>query len=104
MLPTRSPYMHSRKKWVPILLGAGAALLVCGLVLFAEPKNNQVKAEDLKPQWQVGDQWEVETQNQQMQTRTDQPKPEKSIEPVQWRFTVKKSEKIDKADCFRVEV
>ena len=102
--------MLTRKKWLPVAIGAATALFGCALVLVAKPDKGKVDGQDLKPQWTVGDQWVVETQNQQAQARTENPlKTDKPDSPdkqaaVQWKFTVQKEEKLGDAKCLRVEV
>jgi hypothetical protein len=110
--------MRNRKKWLPIVLGAGTVLLGCAVLLVAKPDKDKVEANDLKPKWSVGDQWVVETQNQQMQSRvdltdtdkdkdkdkTDRPDKDIKLPPVQWQFTVAKEEELGKAKCLRVDV
>jgi len=99
--------MFSRKTWWPILSIAGAILFGGAVLLLAEPVTPKVDGGDLKPQWQVGDQWVVETQSQQIQARTELPeKPDKETQlpPVQWQFTVQKEETLGEAKCLRLEI
>jgi hypothetical protein len=80
------------------LVGLGGGLI--GVLAADTPAD--VKGEDLKPRWNVGDSWVVETRTQALQTRADLD--DRKPSPVTWKFTVKKSEKIAGHDCHRVEV
>ena len=59
----------------------------------APPQTNQ-----FRPEWQVGDQWVVETQTPQTQTAS----PQAAIAKARWRFTVEAVEPMAQADCFRI--
>jgi hypothetical protein len=74
--------------------------------LQADPKTETSKAaapeETLKPRWQVGQRWIVETTSTPVQTGdAETPVPGK---PVKWQFKVAKREKVAGRDCFRVEI
>lgn len=54
----------------------------------------------IRPQWQVGDRWTVETATRQVQTAEPQ---EDQRTEVRWQFEVKSIEKLDGRDCFCIE-
>jgi hypothetical protein len=69
----------------------------------AAAAGDDVPADKLKPHWEVGDQWVVETTSQVQQSGTDGKQKPKS-KPIQWQFTVQKPEPNDPKGCYRVEV
>jgi hypothetical protein len=77
-----------------LALFAAACLLPASGAAIPEP------AQSLRPRWQVGDRWVVESATRQVQV----------AEPtararcvVRWQFEVKAIEKLDGQDCFRIE-
>lgn len=56
--------------------------------------------EAIRPQWQVGDRWTVETATRQVQN-AEPGKDRRTI--VQWQFEVKSIEKLDGRNCFCIE-
>jgi hypothetical protein len=80
------------------LLGLGGGLI--GVLAADRPA--EVKGEDLKPRWNVGDSWVVETRTTALQIRADLD--DRKPAPVTWKFTVKKPEKVAGHECHRVEV
>ncbi len=88
------------------LAGAAAALvgLSGGLLLTAEPPKKadaDAPADQLKPNWQVGQQWVVETISQLAPVGEEK---QGKSDPVRWQFTVKNIEPVGGHDCFRVNV
>lgn len=55
----------------------------------------------IRPNWQVGDRWLVETQA--LDSPIAQPDAKAVDAPLTWRFTVAAREKIADRDCFRLE-
>jgi len=57
----------------------------------------------IRPQWQAGQQWTVETATRQ--TQADDPQRARTRgRPVRWQFTVEGTEKLDGRECFRVSI
>lgn len=64
---------------------------------------HEVNLEPLKPQWNVGDRWIVETSTLRIQVADKQRSPSRG-RPVRWQFTVRGIEKRGEGECFRVEI
>jgi hypothetical protein len=62
----------------------------------------QQQQAQLKPQWQQGQRWIVETIARQTQARSDQAQAQ--ADPVRWEFRVVGVERVGDRDCFRVDV
>lgn len=62
---------------------------------------NESGIEQLRPHWQVGDQWIVETATLQIQKSALHAQAERS--KVQWQFTVSRIDKIQGVECYQVE-
>lgn len=94
-----------------VLLGGSLCLALLAVAKYrgdlqADPKPESNKAaapEDaLKPRWQVGQRWIVETISTPIQNADGEtPKPGK---PVKWQFKVARREQVAGRDCFRVEI
>ncbi|NUQ63327.1 MAG: hypothetical protein HUU20_12680 [Pirellulales bacterium] len=85
-----------------VLIGLGMACLVWA----ADPPpagQRSVDAGQLRPQWQMGDQWIVETVSLPVQVRSAGIAQAKS-QPIRWQFAVQKYEKVVSDDCYRVEI
>jgi len=86
------------------LLGA----LSCGWLLLdslaaQQPDNKKVTGEQLRPKWNVGDVWLIETSTLPTQERSEDRKPEPT--KAKWEFKVVKDDaKVHKYDCYQVEV
>lgn len=65
-------------------------------------RSGQVNLDQLKPQWQLGEQWIVETTTRPIQARGKLDG--ERGRPIQWQFAVQKYEKVVADDCYRVEV
>jgi len=87
-----------------LALAIGPALMSLG-VKAQEPQANrsgQVTLDQLKPQWQLGEQWTVETTTRPIQVRS-KAEMERG-RPILWQFAVQKYEKVVADDCYRIEV
>lgn len=66
------------------------------------------KESDLKPRWEIGDSWVVETSSRPVHLRAaaDPKADPKGVEPVvvKYKFAVEAKEKVGTRDCYRVEV
>ncbi len=91
------------------LVAAGEiSLPVLGLTSLvpAEPQEAppaDLKPQEFKPRWKVGQKWVVETVSSQTQINRDlkgAPKPK----PVKWHFEVQGIEKVGGDDCYKVEI
>lgn len=85
-----------------VLVGLGMACLVRA----ADPPqggSRSVDFEQLRPRWQMGDQWTVETVSLPVQVRSPAIAQAKT-QPIRWQFAVQKYEKLIGDDCYRVEV
>ena len=85
----------------PAALGSAVACL--GLAAEQEDPERSVSLAQLKPQWELGDKWIVETQSRPVQVR-EELADQVAIRPIQWQFTVQRVEKTLENDCYRVEV
>lgn len=90
------------------LPGRICRLMVMVVVVFcvarlAPAADEELKPEDYRPQWKVGQRWVVSSVSLQSQARRD-PKPDEAKRAVRWQFDVRAFEKIDDRNCFRVEV
>lgn len=65
------------------------------------PASTEAPELQLKPRWQIGQRWIVETTSRAIQASEGQPRTGK---PVEWEFLVSKREKVGDTPCFRVEV
>jgi hypothetical protein len=88
----------------------GLALALVGLlhlsvprVSAADPETGDLKPEQFKPRWKVGQKWVVETLTTQLQVRRDFKQTPKA-RPVQWQFEVQGIEKVDGKDCYKVQI
>jgi hypothetical protein len=89
-----------------ILVAASSTAVWLAAASSPNPGAKGIPEERLKPAWKVGDQWEIETVTQPLQARTDfgaNPEPAKP-DPVRWRFTVQKLDKLGSNQCFVVEI
>src|SRR5262245_31665233 len=93
--------------WKMCLLAAlvlAGGLGVAGAWLASAPPEGGpgVPEGKLRPQWQVGSRWVVETVTRPLQVRgrggDDKP------DPLRWQFTVAKKDKLGRHECFLVEV
>ncbi len=55
-----------------------------------------------RPQWKVGDHWNVETETNRIQGR--EPQSEVAAPRIRWKFHVSKLEKIGEHECFRIDI
>ncbi len=88
------------------LLVALLAFLAMAGVSVAAPPAGQARAiriEKLKPQWQVGDRWIVETTTLQSQV-TDTRQAKTRSKPVRWQFSVQAVEQLAGRPCYRLQV
>lgn len=90
---------------------AAVAGLVVAIALTAADAQQPVmpKEDQLKPKWEVGDSWVVETKVQPVQFRAgadDKTPAPPAAEPVKtdYLFTVAAREKLGDGDCFRIDV
>ena len=95
---------RNRLKWQ----GGLAALVGLAMVCFCladQPgaETRSISLQQLKPQWQLGDRWIVETRTQPVQTRRGIAR-QLAVRPIQWQFAVQRFEKTLDQDCYRVEV
>jgi hypothetical protein len=87
-------------------VGATLALGTICWCLAAEPGDpprRSASLEQLKPNWQLGDKWIVETITQPLQTRGSMDL-RVAARPIQWQFAVQRFEKAISDDCYRVEI
>ena len=77
------------------LFSAVFLLPLLGARGFAAPPD---QLQQFQPQWNVGDQWIVQTQTAQPQVAGKQSEPE----PLQWQFSVQKVEKVGDRKCYRI--
>jgi hypothetical protein len=64
---------------------------------------SDVDVESLKPHWETGQRWAVETVTRRRQARRDVAVPA-SAPPIRWQFTVSGVEKVQARDCYRLDV
>src|SRR5262245_64692286 len=90
--------------WKLRLLIVGCVVLGAGVWLTATltPPEKGIAEDKLRPRWKVGDRWEIETVTQPMQARGG--KVEEEATPVRWQFTVAKTEKLGRHECFRLDI
>jgi len=64
------------------------------------------REEKLKPQWRVGDAWIIETATRSLPPRikASKDRPAGRTVVARWKFTVAASEKLNDADCFRIDI
>jgi hypothetical protein len=79
------------------------ALTLLAIVMQAARADEELRPENYKPQWKVGQQWVVASVSLQSQARRD-PKAAGPAEVVRWQFDVWSVEKIDERNCFKVDV
>ena len=98
------------QKTVLIKCCAGLAVLaslgVTCLVLAADTPPGATRSaamDQVKPKWNLGDGWVVETATLPIQVRGNLAQMARS-RPIQWQFTVQKYEKVIGDDCYRVVV
>lgn len=60
-------------------------------------------AQQLKPRWQTGQKWEVETINQSLQLGT-KPEQKTKKKPILWQFAVLEPGKLGGHQCYRLQV
>ncbi|MBC8426603.1 hypothetical protein H8E07_21005 [bacterium] len=82
-----------RKSYLLLLLAAAGLLPLAGGAT-SEPE------ESIRPRWQVGDRWTVETATRAVQS-AETGKDRRTT--VRWQFQVRAIEKLDGRDCFRIE-
>ena len=80
-----------------LLLAVIAAVGIGDACRAADPPPEQ----RIRPNWQVGDRWLVETQA--LDSPVANPDAKTVATPITWRFTVAAREKIAGRDCFRLE-
>lgn len=94
--------MDRRWKWRASL----AVMMILGLASLGrtapEAERGMVDLRQVKPKWEVGDQWVVETRTLPIQARRE-PTGLTRGRPVPWQFTVQQEEKLID-DCYRVEI
>lgn len=88
-------------------------MMILGGVLTIIASGTLVRADDLvaastpsvvpRPKWSVGDEWVIETQTRPIQGRSADAA-EQSSPKIRWTFKVAGIEKVDGADCYRVEI
>ena len=89
-------------KWRVSLVVMITLELTC-LGLAAEEKSRStVDLRQVKPKWEVGDRWVVETSTLPIQARRE-PIELSRGRPIPWQFTVQQDEKVVD-DCYRVEI
>lgn len=76
------------------------ALLAAGCLLPAEGPATADEGPSVRPRWQVGDRWVVETATRPVQA-ADRAADQRTV--VRWQFEVKAVEKLDGRECFRIE-
>lgn len=81
-----------------------ATAAVC-LAPAADPPRplRSANVDQVRPRWNLGDGWVVETSTYPMQVRGDAAQLTRS-RPIQWQFVVQKYEKVIGDDCYRVAV
>lgn len=84
------------------LLGLAMACLGWAADL-PERGDRSVDVDQLRPQWQTGDRWVVETASLPLQMRSAGIAQAKS-QPIRWQFAVQSYEKVIGDDCYRVEI
>src|SRR5271165_4226458 len=67
----------------------------------APPAGERVLAEPLRPCWQVGQRWVVETTRKVVHVANGAAA---AGRPVRWQFTVVRRERVAGTVCFRVEI
>ncbi len=87
------------------LVALVAPLMVCLCLAAdsAESPNRSIFLQRLKPNWQLGDKWVVETITQPLQMREGTTR-RMAARPIQWQFTVQRFEKSLNQDYYRVEI
>lgn len=85
------------------------AIAICGTLLSAEPAGSQqapvdtaASAELTRPEWKVGDSWVVETETDPIQGRSALLAAKLPL--LKWKFVVAGEDKVQGADCYRIEV
>lgn len=91
---------------LPAALLSVLAALACGPLTAATPRaagENELPLDRLRPHWELGDRWTVETVSRPLHVRADANQTAHSS-PIQWQFEVPALEEAAFEDCFRVEV
>ena len=103
--------MRAYSRWyvsvAALAVFGGAALMPAGeapnKANAAENDTQTPTPEQLKPRWQTGQKWEVETINQSLQRGT-KPKQKAKHKPILWQFAVLEPAKLGEHPCYRVQV
>lgn len=82
-----------------------STVLMLAPAMKGPPRDNPPRPtqQNVRPTWQVGDQWTVKTSTPAVQTGLE-PGQKPRISTVRWQFQVQAIEKQAGSDCFRVEV
>ncbi|NLS93682.1 MAG: hypothetical protein GXX96_16095 [Planctomycetaceae bacterium] len=91
---------------LPAALLSVLAALACGpLTAVAQQAagEEELPLDRLRPHWELGDRWTVETVSRPLHVRSDATRTARSS-PLPWQFEVPTLEKAASEDCFRVEV
>jgi hypothetical protein len=67
------------------------------------PAAENLTPDRLKPKWEVGQTWTVETKSRPMQAGAPVGK-DQFTRPIRWQFVVKSVEPVDDRDCYRVQI
>src|SRR5262249_2522490 len=78
----------------------GIAVLATGANCRAASPSAQKTEEQLKPRWQLGQRWEIETTRTAFHTD----EPSRVGKPVRWQFTVVGRDRVGGKPCFRTEI
>jgi len=85
------------------------AIAICATLLSADPAGSQQPAGDAgaaaeltRPEWKVGDSWIVETETDPIQGRSAVLAAKLPL--LKWKFVVAGEDKVQGADCYRIEV
>lgn len=85
-----------------MLVGLGMACLVWAADS-PQDGNRSIDFDQLRPQWQMGDQWVIETVSLPVQVRGTGIAQAKT-QPIRWQFAMQKYEKVIGDDCYRLEI
>jgi hypothetical protein len=83
------------------LLACAAALLLVAANVWAEDESLDLQS--FRPQWQVGQTWDVEAVTRQTPVRRTLP-PDHTAKPLRWQFEVQAVEPCEGRPCFRLRI
>jgi hypothetical protein len=98
--------MRYRSLWKLCLVLGLACVTLGGPLPATGPRQNPEQGIDparLRPRWEVGDQWIVQTASLQSQAATVEEARTRTT-PIRWKFSVEAVEPVDRHDCYRVAI